>query len=54
MDNIEILLDKEMIILEEYRGIQFFVDRTDVRPLNRLYTKFSENKFRTYQKRIID
>ena len=50
-DGIESLLDSEVYLLGEYRGIQIFVDKLDVRPYNRLYTKFSKNKFRYYKKK---
>jgi hypothetical protein len=49
-DEIESLLDTEMYLLGEYRGIQFFAEKTDVRPFNRLYTKFDRNKFRFFEK----
>ena len=52
-DGIESLLDSEVYIMGEYRGVQFFVDRTDVRPYNRLYTKFGKNKFRYFKKKDI-
>ena len=50
-DDVENLLDSEVYILGEYRGIQFFVEKTDVRPYNRLDTKFSRNRFRFFEKR---
>ena len=50
-DGTESLLDSEVYLLGEYRGVQFFVDKLDVRPFNRLYTKFGVNKFRYYTKR---
>jgi len=49
-DGVESLQDVEMQILGEYRGVQFFVEKTDVRPYNRLYTKFGRNKFRFFEK----
>lgn len=50
-DDIESLQDSEVYYLGEYRSVQFFVDRVDVRPYDRLYTKFAKNKFRFYKKR---
>ena len=50
-DGVETLLDSEVYIVGVYRGVQFFVDRVDVRPYERLYTKFSKNKF-GYFKRV--
>ena len=49
-DDIDIFLDKEVYLLGEYKGVQFFIDKADVRPFHRLYTKFLENKFRAYKK----
>ena len=48
-DGIEVLLDNEVYLLGEYNGVQFFVDKQDVHPYNRLYTKFSHNKFRFFK-----
>ncbi len=48
-DGVESLLDSEVQLLGEYRGTQFFVEKIDVRPYNRLYTKFGRNKFRIFQ-----
>ncbi len=49
-DGIEVFTDQEMHLLGEYRDVQFFVDKVDVRPFARLYTKFDNNKFRYYKK----
>ena len=40
-DSVENLLNSEVYQVGEYRGIQVFVDYTDVKPYDRLYTKFS-------------
>lgn len=50
-DSIENLLNSEVYQVGEYRGIQIFVDYTDVKPYDRLYTKFSKNKFRFFERR---
>ena len=50
-DRVENLLDNEVYLLGEYRGVQFFVDKTDVRPFERLYTKFGGHKFRVFEKK---
>lgn len=49
-DDIDVLLDHEVYLLGEYKGVQFFIDKADIRPFHRLYTKFAENKFRAYKK----
>lgn len=48
-DGIEILLDSEVQMIGEYRGLQVFVDKVDVRPYRRLYTKFGRNQFRYFE-----
>ena len=49
-DAIDILLDSEVARVGEHQQVEFFIEKTDVRPYNRLYTKFGRNKFRIYQK----
>jgi len=51
-DGVEGFLDSEMRLIGEHLGVQFFVDKVDVRPYGRLYTKFEKNKFRFFEKRI--
>jgi len=50
-DTIELLKDSEVTLLGEYRGVQFFIENVDVRPYNRLYTKFGRNQFRVFLKK---
>jgi hypothetical protein len=50
-DGVEGFLDSEMRLMGEYHGVPFFVDKVDVRPFDRLYTKFDKNKFRFFEKR---
>ena len=49
-DDVESLLDVEVTPLGEYKGVQFFIEKTDVRPYDRLYTKLGRNKFRYFEK----
>jgi hypothetical protein len=49
-DDVDVLTDQEVFLLGEYQGVQFFVEKADVRPYNRLYTKFAENRFRIFTK----
>ena len=51
-DGVEILLDSEVSRLGEYQGVQFFIEKLDVRPYKRLYTKFGHNQFRYFEKRL--
>ena len=47
-DGTENFLDSEIPALMEFRGTQVFIDKMDVKPYNRLYTKFSKNQFRYF------
>jgi hypothetical protein len=49
-DSFEVLLDSEVYLVGEYKAVQLFVEKIDVRPYDRLYTKFGRNKFRIFRK----
>ena len=51
VDDMEILLDSEVYKVAEYKQVEVFVEKKDVRPYNRLYTKFDKNQFRYFQKK---
>lgn len=53
-DNVDIFLDTEVYPVGIYREVKIFVDKVDVRPYNRLYTKFGPNQFRSYRLRQHD
>jgi len=48
-DDVDILLDTEVVLRGEYKGVQFFTTRTDVKPFHKIYTKFGRNKFRIFK-----
>ena len=50
-DDLENLVDSEMYPLGQYKDVPFFCEKQDVRPFNRLYTKFARNKFRLFLKK---
>ncbi len=50
-DGIEGLLDSEVYLAGEHKGVQIFIDKLDVRPFNRLYTKFGKNQFRYFEEK---
>lgn len=50
-DELEVLLDSEVYKIGEYKGIVILVEKRDVRPYNRLYTKFDKNQFRYFEKK---
>jgi hypothetical protein len=49
-DDVENLLDQEVIIMGLYREIPFYIEKRDVRPFNRIYTKFGYHKYRVFLK----
>ena len=51
VDDIDHLLDSEVIPVGDYREVQIFVEKVDVRPYERLYTKFGSNQFRYFEKK---
>ncbi len=51
LDVIENLLDSEVYFVGRYEDEEFYVDRADVRPYNRLYTRFGKNKYRAFEKK---
>jgi len=48
-DGTENLLDSEVYLMGEYRGVEFFIEKIDVKPYDRLYTKFGPNRFRYFE-----
>lgn len=51
-DRYDILLDSEVLFQGKYRGVDFFIEKVDVRPHDKIFTKFGRNKFRIY--RLLD
>lgn len=49
-DIIETLLDDEMLNIFIYNGEKVYVEKKEVRPYNRLYTKFGKLKYRLFEK----
>ena len=50
VDDVENLLDSEVYQIGEYKGVQIFVDKTDAKPYDRVYTKFARGKFRYFER----
>jgi hypothetical protein len=48
-DNVESLLDTEVYQAGEYKGVPFYLDKTDVKPFDRLYTRFAKNRYRAFE-----
>jgi hypothetical protein len=46
--DIENLTDPEVYQIGEYKGVQIFVDKIDIKPYQRIYTKFAKGKFRYF------
>lgn len=52
VDGVEGFLDSEMRFMGTHQGVEYFIDKVDVRPFSRLYTKFGKNKFRFFEKKM--
>lgn len=50
-DDVETFLEDEVYPVGTYKGLQIFVDKVDVRPFDRLYTKFDDTKYRVFMRR---
>jgi len=48
--DVEVLLDSEVYQIGEYRGVQIFVDKIDIKPYDRIYTKFTKAKYRYFER----
>ena len=48
-DEVENLLDAEVYEAGMFRGVPFYIDKTDVRPFERIYTHFSKNRYRAFE-----
>ncbi len=49
-DVIENLKDGEMLLIFTYNGEGVYIEKREVRPYNRLYTKFGKYQFRGFEK----
>jgi hypothetical protein len=49
MDEVENLLDSEVYEAGTYRDVPFFIEKTDVRPFDRIYTHFGKNRYRAFE-----
>ena len=52
-DSVENILDSEVYPIGEYRGVQIFVEFTDVKPYDQMYTRFAKNKYRLFQQKTL-
>ncbi len=50
-DSVENLLDSEVYPVGEHKGVQVFVEFTDVKPYDRMYTRYAKNRFRLFQQK---
>jgi hypothetical protein len=50
VDDLENLLDEEMLPIGVFRSVQFFVEKKDIKPYERLYTKFGKHKYRVFER----
>jgi len=49
-DNVEGLLDTEVYQVGEYKSVPCYLDKMDVKPFDRLYTRFAKNHYRAFEK----
>ena len=54
VNDFEVLQDSEVFQVEEFKGVQIFVEKIATKPYDRIYTKFDKNKFRYYERRYDD
>lgn len=47
--DVEPLMDTEVYQIGEYKDVQIFVDKVDIKPYSRIYTKFARNKYRYFE-----
>ncbi len=50
--DVENFLDTEVFQIGEYKGVQIFVDKVDIKPYERLYTKFAKGKYRYWLRNL--
>ena len=50
VNDYEVLQDSEVFQISEYKGVRIFVEKTAVKPYERIYTKFDKNKFRYFER----
>jgi hypothetical protein len=48
-DEVENLLENEVYMLGKYRNVPVYIERVDVKPYARLYTRFSKNRYRAFE-----
>lgn len=48
-DEVENLLDGEIYQAGTCRDVPFFIDKRDVRPFDRVYTRFDKNRYRAFE-----
>ena len=48
--DVEILRDSEVYQIGEYKEVQIFVDKVDIKPYDRIYTKFGRHKYRYFER----
>jgi hypothetical protein len=50
-DEVENLMDNELDEAGTYRDVTFFLAKTDVKPFDRIYTRFAKGRYRAFEKR---
>lgn len=49
-DEVESFLDSEIYQAGTYRDVLFYIEKSDIRPFARIYTYFSKNRYRAFER----
>ena len=50
-EDIETLLDSEMEYQGEYNQVPFYIEKRQIKPFSRIYTKFGNHRYRIFKKK---
>ncbi|MEI6437462.1 MAG: hypothetical protein WCO69_01780 [Candidatus Omnitrophota bacterium] len=50
-DDVERLLDNEMYKIGQYKDVPVFIERIEVKPYARVYTRFEKGRYRAFEPR---
>ncbi len=51
-DEVERLMEDEMVQIGVFRNVAVFIERVDVKPYARVYTRFDRSRYRSFEPRI--
>ncbi|MFH1202472.1 MAG: hypothetical protein V1674_06255 [Candidatus Omnitrophota bacterium] len=50
-EDIEILLDSEMDLMGVYKNVPFYVEKRQIKPFDRIYSKFGNHRYRMFKQK---